>query len=89
MEERKIKGEQTKIRDQERRMKKVKVNKESLRNKDVAIKEKLMEALCSRSPGLKSRPLGVVFENLVTLFSRHVHSHPLITLPYALYSLSY
>jgi len=69
MGERKTKGRQKKIHYQERRMKKVKVNKESMRNKDGKIKEKLMEALCSRGPGVKSRPVEVVFENLVTLFS--------------------
>jgi len=88
MEERKTKGKQKKEINQERRMKKVKVNKESMRNKDGMINEKLMEALCSRGPGVKLRPVEVVFENLVTLFSYHVHSHSLITLPSALYNLS-
>jgi len=69
MEERKTKGRQKKVRKQERRMKKVKVNKGSMRNKVGAIKEKLMEALCSRGPGMISRPVELVFENLVTRFS--------------------
>jgi hypothetical protein len=71
----KTKG-QKKVHNQERRMEKVKGKKDGMRNKDGTIKEKLMEALCSRGPGLKSRP---VFENLVTLVSWHVLSRSLIT----------
>jgi hypothetical protein len=66
MEERKTKRRQKKVHNQERRMKKVKENKESMRNIDGTIKEKLMESLCSRGPGLKLRPVKVVFDNLVT-----------------------
>ena len=47
----------------------IKENKESMRKKDGRIKEKLMEALCSRGPGVKPRPVEVVFENFVSLFS--------------------
>jgi len=50
-------------------MKKVKRNKESMKNEDETIREKLMETLCSRGPRLKSRPVKLVFANPVTLYS--------------------
>jgi hypothetical protein len=62
MEERKTKGRQKKVHNQETRMKKVKVNKESVRHKDGTIKESgpssvvgIAIAYGLHGPGIESR----------------------------------